>query len=337
MRIAIVGESLIDFTATGPLAFQGHEGGGPSNCAVAAARLGQATGYISQLSRDLFGERLYAYLGAKGVDLRFVLRSDAPSTLAFVERTPTSNHYAFYMQGTADTLWAPAQLPELPQSCRFLQFGSIALLQEPAASRIVDLVRAERGRRIVVFDPNARPTLVRDAQDYRARCRGWLALADLVKLSDEDAAYILPGLSADEAAAAVLALGPRAVVLTRGGAGATLYRVGQTPLSVPAPVVQVVDTIAAGDTFGAALMVALLEQGVERAGQLAARSAAQSADGSAAGSAPQDVSDASAALPDEAWRAVLRFAAMAAALNCTRAGASPPTRAELDLALARPE
>jgi fructokinase len=329
MRIAIVGESLIDFTATGPLAFQGHEGGGPSNCAVAAAGLGQATGYISQLSRDMFGERLHAYLEAKGVDLRFVLRSDAPSTLAFVERTATSNHYAFYMQGTADTLWAPAQLPELPQSCRFLQFGSIALLQEPAASRIVDLVRAERGRRIVVFDPNARPTLVRDPQDYRARCRGWLALADLVKLSDEDAAYILPGLSADQAAAAVLALGPRAVVLTRGGQGATLYRTGQAPLAVPAPVVSVVDTIGAGDTFGAALMVALLEQGVERTGQLA--------DGAAEPSPEADAADALPVLSDDAWRAVLGFAAMAAALNCTRAGASPPTRAELDMVLARPE
>ncbi|QBK04683.1 carbohydrate kinase [Hylemonella gracilis] len=333
MRIAIVGESLIDFTATGPLAFQGHEGGGPSNCAVAAARLGQATGYISQLSRDMFGERLFAYLQTNGVDLRFVLRSDAPTTLAFVERTATSNHYAFYMQGTADTLWAPAQLPELPQSCRFLQFGSIALLQEPAASRIVDLVRAERGRRIVVFDPNARPTLVRDPQDFRARCQGWLALADLVKLSDEDLAYILPGLSADEAAAVVLALGPRALVLTHGGQGATLYRAGQAPLSVSAPVVQVVDTIAAGDTFGAALMVGLLEQSVERAGQLAPTTAARTG----AQVVPANPPDATPALGDAAWRAVLGFAAMAAALNCTRAGASPPTRAELDVALTRPE
>jgi len=97
MRIAIVGESLIDFTATGPLAFQGHEGGGPSNCAVAAARLGQATGYISQLSRDLFGERLYAYLGAKGVDLRFVLgpppswpwKASGPVAVKSIRDSPT--------------------------------------------------------------------------------------------------------------------------------------------------------------------------------------------------------------------------------------------------------
>ncbi len=99
------------------------------------------------------------------------------------------------------------------------------------------------------------------------------------------------------------------MVLTRGAAGATLLRAGQAPLSVQPPAVQLVDTIGAGDTFGAALSVALLEQGVEQPGQL------------------QE-------LPESAWRQVLRFAATAAALNCTRAGAQPPRRAELDAALA---
>ena len=309
MRIAIAGEALIDFTATGGLAFQGHEGGAPANCAVAAARLGQATGFVSQLSRDLFGERLFAHLQGNGVDMRLVQRCDAPSTLAFVEHAQGTNRYAFYTQATADTLWAPAELPELPPECRYLQFGSIALLHTPVGPRILDLVAAERGRRIIVFDPNVRPTLIRDAQAFRRDCLGWLAQADLVKLSDEDLAFIAPGVPALEAAVRWLALGPRAVVLTRGAAGATLLRAGQAPVSVQPPAVQLVDTIGAGDTFGAALSVALLEQGVEQPGQL------------------QE-------LPESAWRQVLRFAATAAALNCTRAGAQPPRRAELDAALA---
>ncbi|CAB5664722.1 5-dehydro-2-deoxygluconokinase [Delftia tsuruhatensis] len=309
MRIAVVGEALIDFTATGGLAFQGHEGGAPANCAVAAARLGQATGLVSQLSRDLFGERLFAHLQRNGVDMHLVQRCDAPSTLAFVERGQDTNRYAFYMQGTADTLWAPAELPELPPQCRYLQFGSIALLRAPAGPRILDLVAAQRGRRIIAFDPNVRPTLIGDAGAFRRDCMAWGGLADLVKLSEEDMAFLTPGVPVLEAATHWLAQGARAVVLTRGAAGATLLRAGRVPLSVRPPEVALVDTIGAGDTFGAALSVALLEQGAVQACHL------------------QE-------LPDIVWRRVLRFAATAAALNCTRAGAQPPWRAELDALLA---
>ena len=164
---------------------------------------------------DLFGERLFAHLQRNGVDMRLVQRCSAPSTLAFVERGEHTNRYAFYMQGTADTLWAPAELPKLPDECRILQFGSIAL-HAPAGPRILDLVAAQRGRRLIVFDPNVRPTLIRDAQAFRRDCLDWLALADLVKLSDEDAAFIAPGQPVLEAAGSWLSRGPRAVVLTQG-------------------------------------------------------------------------------------------------------------------------
>src|SRR5512140_3699315 len=96
MRIAQLGEALIDFTSTGPLAFQGHPGGSPLNTAVACARLGQPTEFLTQLSTDLFGERLLAYLEENGVDTRYVLRSSAPSTMAFVEHLPGTNRYAFF-------------------------------------------------------------------------------------------------------------------------------------------------------------------------------------------------------------------------------------------------
>ncbi|WP_076506773.1 carbohydrate kinase [Pseudacidovorax sp. RU35E] len=308
MRIAFVGESLIDFTAAGELAFQGHVGGAPTNSAVACARLGVPTGFVTQLSTDLFGERLLAYLQANGIDTRFVLRSDAPSTLAFVERTPTSNRYAFYTQGTADTRWAPAELPALPADCRWLQFGSISLLQEPAASRITQFVEAQRGRRLVLFDPNARPSLIPDLAAWRQRCTRWLAAADLVKMSDEDAQLLAPDRPLDEMAADCLRHGPKAVVITRGGEGATLFRPGAEPLALRPPPVRVADTIGAGDTFAAGLLVALLERGV-------------------------DTAEALATLPADGWLAVLRFAGAAAALNCTGEGANPPQRAEVDALL----
>ena len=310
IRIAIVGESLIDFTASSGLNFAGHEGGAPTNSAIATARLGQAIGFISQLSTDLFGERLLQHLEGNGVDTRWVLRSDAPSTLAFVERTPLTNRYAFYMNGTADTQWSPATLPALPDSCRFLQFGSIALLHEPAASRIIDLVQAQQGQRIVLFDPNVRLSLIKDLPAFRANVYRWAAISNLVKFSDEDAAALAPGLSLAEVAASFMPndSGPRAVVITRGGDGATLFRRGHAPLEIVAPKITVADTIGAGDTFDAGLTVGLLEQGVEQIDQLDT-------------------------LPDATWHAVLRFAAQAAAINCTREGANPPTRAELQVAL----
>jgi fructokinase len=312
LRIAFIGEALIDFTCTNGLNFEGHEGGALANSAIAAARLAQPTAFITQLSTDMFGERLLENLTRNGLDTRFVLRSDAPSTLAFVERTPVTNRYAFYMQGTADTQWAPAQLPVLPDSCRFLHFGSISLLNEPAASRITEFVEAQKGQRMVMFDPNVRLSLIADVAGFRARMQRWVAACDLLKFSDEDAAVLAPGLSLHDAAALFLQPagqpGPRAVVVTRGGLGATVYRHGREPIDVSAPKVAVVDTIGAGDTFAAALSVSLLEQGVEHTHQL---------------------SD----LPDESWRQTLRFAVTAAALNCTRAGANPPSRAELRDAL----
>lgn len=309
MRIVFVGESLIDFTAAGALAFQGHVGGALANSAVAAARLGVPTGFVTQLSTDLFGERLLERFTRDGIDTRFVLRSDAPSTLAFVERTSTSNRYAFYMQGTADTLWAPAELPALPDSCRWLHFGSISLLHEPAAARIGEFVEAQRGRRLVFFDPNARPSLIRDPVDWRRRCGRWLAAADLVKMSDEDAQVLAPGRPLADVAMDCLRHGPRAVVITRGAEGATLYRPGAEPVEVSPPSTQVVDTIGAGDTFAAGLTVALLEQGVE-------------------------TPEALESLPTAQWSQVLRFAAAAAALNCMREGADPPRRSEVDALIA---
>src|SRR5512142_873225 len=305
MRIAQLGEALVDFTSTGPLAFQGHPGGSPFNTAVACARLGQSTGLLTQLSTDLFGEALFLHLRENGVDTRFVARSDDPTTLAFVEHVGGTNRYAFFRRGAADAGWAPRPLPELPPETAFLHFGSISLLQEPAASAIEAMVAAEHGRRVVVLDPNVRPGLLPDLAAYRARFARWLRVTDLLKLSDEDVELLAPGASPAAAADGWLAAGPRAVVITYGASGAILHRAATPPLEVSAPSVAVVDTIGAGDTCTAGLSVALAQREVVRAEQLRA-------------------------LSDAAWHEVLRFAAAAAALDCTRAGANPPRLAEVN-------
>ena len=308
MRVAFAGEALIDFTGSGGLAFQGHCGGSPLNAAVACARLGQATGYLTQLSTDLFGAKLLSHLQTAGIDTRFIVRSDAPSTVAFVERGPQTNRYAFYARGSAARTPPRRPLPMLPDSCRFLHFGSISLLQEPASSHITRLIETQGAQRIVVFDPNVRLSLIDDLPAYRARFAQWLACTDLLKLSDEDVAALAPGLGSGEAAAIWLQSRPRAVVVTHGANGAVLYRAGQPPLAMGATSVAVVDSIGAGDTFTAGLSVALSQCGIEQAAAL------------------ESLSDAD-------WSGVLRFAAMAAALNCTREGADPPTLAQVQVAL----
>jgi fructokinase len=304
MRIVVAGEAVIDFTSAGDLAFQGHFGGAPLNASLAAARLGQPTGLVTQLSTDMFGRRLMDYLQANGIDTRFVCFDDAPTTLAFAEKVGTSNRYAFYTKGSADSRYAPDTLPDLPDSVAFIQFGSIALLNEPAAGSILSLVRRNKERKVVVLDPNVRPSLIADPAAYRRDFAEWCGLADLLKISDEDAAFLDPQGSPDHFTARWLASGVKAVVITAGGDGATLYRAGAIPVAIPAPAVTVVDTIGAGDTFSAALMVALLERGVATA-------------------------DGLAHLDEEAWRDSLVFAAAAAAINCTRPGAQPPTRDEV--------
>jgi len=304
MQIAVAGEALIDFLNTGPLAFQGHFGGSPFNTAIAAARLGAATGYLTQLSTDMFGQPLRSYLEENGVDTSLVLTSDAPSTLAFVERLAGTNRYVFLAKHSADAGYAPDPLPDLPPENVFLQFGSVSLLNEPAATTITNLVAKHHGRCIIGFDPNVRPTVIPDMDAYRRRAEGWLGQTHLLKISDEDVALLVPGARFEDCATRWFGLGVRAVVVTRGGEGASLFRPGAPRLDVTPPKVTVADTVGAGDTFTAGLLTGLLDAGVRKVADLSG-------------------------LADEAWNRALAFAATAAALNCTRAGCNPPLRAEV--------
>ena len=295
MNIVCLGDALIDFKEVGPLTFRGFVGGSPLNVAVAASRLGGRAGFASQVSNDLFGRAIRAYLDENGVDTSFLLESDAPSTLAFVGEVAGEAVFDFIANGSADVLYDPQPRQTFP-GVKMVQFGSISLLQEPAATTLTDTV-AQHSEAMVVFDPNVRPALIPDRDAYEARLkRDWLPVSDLVKVSSQDLRWLYPDTPYEEVARAWLGEGPEAVIVTDGGAGVTLHRRASEPLHVPAPRVEVVDTVGAGDTFTGALMVALLEEPKRS---------------------------------DAAWRDALAFAAAAAAVNCTRAGADPPTRGEL--------
>ena len=306
MNIICLGDALIDFKEIDTLTFKGFVGGSPLNVAVAAARLGESVGFASQVSTDQFGKAIRAYLQENGVDTSFLLQSDAPSTLAFVGEVEGEAVFDFVANRSADVLYDPQPRQDFGE-VKMVQFGSISLLQEPAATTLTDTAAKHAQSAAVVFDPNVRPALIADRRAFEARLqRDWLPISHLVKVSSQDLRWLYPDTPYEEVAKGWLERGPQAVIVTDGGASVTLYRANHEALSVPPFEVEVVDTVGAGDTFTGALTVSLLEHG----------------------GALQD-------LGDELWLEVLRTAAAAAALNCTRAGADPPTQEELERFLAR--
>ena len=299
MNIICLGDALIDFKETDTLTFKGFVGGSPLNVAVAAARLGETAGFASQVSSDQFGQAIRAHLRENNVGTEFLLESDAPSTLAFVGEVDGEAVFDFVANGSADVLYDPQPRQDFGD-VKMVQFGSISLLQEPAATTLTDTAAKHRERATVVFDPNVRPALIPDREAFEARLRrDWLPISHLVKVSSQDLRWLYPDAAHEEVARGWLERGPHAVIVTDGGEGTTLHRAGRDALHVPSFEVEVVDTVGAGDTFTGALMVSFLKRDLQT-------------------------------LNDGAWREVLRAAAAAAAFNCTRAGADPPTAEELE-------
>ncbi|MER6389513.1 carbohydrate kinase [Streptomyces sp. NPDC059382] len=288
--IVVGGEALIDLVpvAEPPGALLPRAGGGPYNTALALGRLGADVAFCSRVSTDGFGVSLLDGLRAAGVDLSLVQRGPEPTTLAVPSLAPDgSAAYVFHTEGTADRLFTLP--PALPPGARALALGTCSLVLEPGASAYDALLRRESGRGLTtLMDPNIRPALIPDADAYRDRFLRRLPHVSILKLSEEDAAW-LGGRVADW-----LAAGPSAVVLTRGAAGLTVWTREGAEHSAPGLRVPVVDTIGAGDTVNAALLHRL----TGRPG-------------------PVD------------WPEALAYAARAAAVTCTRAGAEPPYATEL--------
>ncbi|MFD8739549.1 carbohydrate kinase [Streptomyces sp. NPDC059618] len=299
--IVVAGEALIDLVPQGSGALAGllpRRGGGPYNTAVALGRLGSRTAFCSRVSRDAYGEALLDGLVDAGVDVSCVQRGGEPTTLAAATIGPDgSAAYSFYVEGTADRLFT---VPDrLPDETRAVSFGTCSLVLEPGASAYEELLRTAAARGVLTaLDPNIRAGLIPDPDAYRARFTSWLPSVSLLKLSEEDARW-LGGTPLEW-----LAAGPSAVVITRGGDGLTAFTRDGSVHSVPGERVDVVDTIGAGDTVNAALLHGL-----------AVRDALS----------PAALSELGA----RGWTELLGFAARAAAVTCSRAGAEPPYAREL--------
>lgn len=305
--ILCCGEALIDFlprkTADGATAYQPFCGGSVYNTAIALGRLGVPVGLFTGLSTDFFGDMLQEGLKASKVSLKYTKVWDKPSTLAFVKLTNGHARYSFFDDNSSGRMLTKRDWPKLDKKVQALHFGSISLIPEPGGDTLEGLLKREAKSRVISVDPNIRPGMIKDRRTHLARLHRMIALADIVKVSDEDVAWMTGKDDLKAAAKKWLKLGAKIVVVTRGGEGVTAFTNAYS-ISQPARKVKVADTVGAGDTFTAGLLTAL------RAAKLLDKKKL-------------------AAISEENLGAALAFAARAAAVTCSRPGANPPWAKEL--------
>jgi fructokinase len=296
--IVVIGEALVDLVVEPDGRVTPTLGGAPFNTACACARLGSEVAYVGAISVDRFGTMLLARLEADGVTTGFVERCDLPTTLAVAELDEHgAATYRFYVDGTSAPSFDSTFGDLVPS---FLFSGGLALELEPMALTVEALIVTRSAECAVMLDVNCRPKMIRDRDRYLERVTRLIARSDVVKVSDDDLAYLMPDHDPLAAARAVLAHGPQVVLLTAGGSTVqVLARDGET--AVPVLPVQVVDTIGAGDAFSAGFLSWWV----------------------ASGRANDQLGSLEQVLP------AVRAAIEVAAAVCTRRGADPPWRNEL--------
>ena len=305
--IVVAGESLVDLLVRPDGRVAAVPGGGPFNVARALARLGTKVAFIGRVSTDRFGTIIHDRLEGDGVDLRWVRRTDDPTLLAVAELDDAgAATYRFHSAGTAAVGLVEGDLPPLPAAIDALHVGTLGLVFEPMATTIEAIVAGVDPATLVMVDPNVRPAAIVDEAAYRARLDRILARADVVAASVEDLRWLRPAREPDSTAEDLLEGGPAAVLVTDGPRAVTIASLAGRRTIHP-PLVDVVDTVGAGDAFGA--------------GFLAAWTAARRT--------RDDLVDL------DALGSATAVAARVAALTATRAGAEPPTRSELGAVEAR--
>ena len=250
----VVGEALIDIVSR-PDQHSEFVGGSPTNVAIGIARLEHRVRLLTRIGRDERGERIAQMLRHEGVDLLPASFSGDRTSTALARIDANGNaQYGF------DIEWrlAPAGIGDAD----LLHTGSIALFLEPGGSEVLRLLQRAAGTAVVTLDPNIRPALIADREAALARFEQAAALCDLVKLSDEDAAWLYPGAAPETVVSRVRGLGPAIAILTRGADG-VLAASSAGVVEVAAHPASVIDTISAGDAFMASIVSSLLEAGPE--------------------------------------------------------------------------
>jgi fructokinase len=308
------GDALVDFlpvkSVDGRDAAVPVAGGSCLNVAVGIARLGAAAGFVGGISTDLFGRMIADHALASQVDLRYAVRSEHQTTLAFVRSVAGEPQYAFYDEATASRNWVYRRGSIAFEDVEAIHLGSTTLVNDEGAAQALAMIDDAGASVTISFDPNCRPALVRHKARYVDQMDAFAAAADIVRMSDVDFEFLYGGNDYAGRAKSLIEAGASLVVITRGIDGAQAWHGKAGMVEVRAPTIDLVDTIGAGDSFQAALLFALRALGRISAEALIKMN------------------------PDELGRA-LSFASICAAFTCGRPGADPPHATDVSLELSR--
>jgi fructokinase len=309
--VAVAGECVVDLVATEPGgAYVALPGGSPANVAVGLARLGVPVQMIARIGADPFGRTLRDHLVANGVGTETAVAAPEPSSVAFVHHDADGvPSFDLRIDGTSDWGWTEAEAAGLRlDGLAALHVGSLALVIPPGADVLSGLVRRVRGSATISYDPNCRPAVMDGVPEARSRIEALLRVADVVKVSDADLAWLRPDGAHEGFADELLEAGVSVVAVTHGATGSVVTGVRSPARTIPAYRATLVDTVGAGDSYMSTVLAGLGRRGLLGAGRRDALRTAEPA--------------VLAEVFDEASRA--------AALTCARRGADPPTCAELD-------
>ena len=298
-QVWVVGEVLIDLIPD-ESKHVAVVGGGPANTAKALSNLGVKTHFIDGFSTDKYGQMAKAELLAANVLLDYAQYSNKPTCTAKVTLSKSgSASYEFAIEDTATFDFSDQWLPD-PQSLKptLLHIGTLATVIEPGASVLFKWAQSVATVAPIVFDPNIRPAVLGDKDEYVKKIEKWVAISPVVKVSDEDLNWLYPGKTINEIVTKWLEVGVQLVVVTLGDKGITAYRENEE-ISVDAVKVVVADTVGAGDTVGAVLVEAIVNNGLDK-------------------------------LTGEVLKTMLNRATKAAAVTVSRTGANPPSKEEIN-------
>jgi fructokinase len=298
-QVWVCGEVLIDLIPDGTER-KAVVGGGPANTAKALARLGIATQFIDGISTDKYGQMALMQLRKDGVLLNFIKFSDKPTSLAKVSLNANGGaSYEFLIEGTATFDFSHSWLPDASLLHPYLlHIGTLVTVIEPAASILFEWASKVAKVAPVVFDPNIRPAVMNDRIDYVKQVERWIGISSAVKASDDDIYWLYQDIQLEEIAKKWLSMGPQLIIVTLGEKGLKAFRKNEN-FTVDAERVVVVDTVGAGDTVGAILVEAIIENGITN-------------------------------LTGTKLNSTLIRAARAAAVTVSRIGATPPTKDEIN-------
>jgi fructokinase len=308
--VLVIGEALVDIVSAPGRPAVEHAGGSPANVALGLARLGLGAQLLTRIGDDDRGRLIRRHLEASGVRLVGGSVTASPTSTATARLDPQGvASYEFALEWSLPAHTQIGARTQIGGADRWkaIHTGSIAATLAPGGDDVLRLIESSRGQALISYDPNARPALMGENVTALERIERIVRAADVVKVSDEDIAWLLPGADPLDVAQSWRASGPALVVLTRGSKGAVGV-LDSGVVEVEAPRITVADTVGAGD----ALMAGLLHS-LDGAGLLAA----------------DRVEELRALTPPD-LAPLLLHAVMIAALTCTRAGAEPPTREELE-------